>query len=319
MLRFLLRRVGFGVVVMWLVATTVFIMYFVAPHDVARTLAGRQASEATIAAIRHNLGLDRPVIAQYGSFLWRALHGDFGYSYTNAEPVTSLIGNGLPVTASLVIGGAVLWLFMGVGIGVVAATRPRSVLDRTATGFSLFFYSMPTFLLGEVLLLLFFFRLHLLGIDLFPGAGYTPLLQDPVEWARHLVLPWFTIALVTAATYVRLTRGSMLDVLGEDYIRTARAKGLSRRRVIYRHGLRAGLTPVVTQFGIDVGTLLGGAIVTENVFGLPGLGELAISALAKQDLPTVIGLVLLASAFVVIANIVVDILYSVLDARVRVS
>lgn len=319
MLRFLLRRVGFGVVVMWLVATTVFIMYFIAPHDVARTLAGRQASEATIAAIRHNLGLDRPVIAQYGSFLWRALHGDFGYSYTNAEPVTSLIGNGLPVTASLVIGGAVLWLFMGVGIGVVAATRPRSVLDRTATGFSLFFYSMPTFLLGEVLLLLFFFRLHLLGIDLFPGAGYTPLLQDPVEWARHLVLPWFTIALVTAATYVRLTRGSMLDVLGEDYIRTARAKGLSRRRVIYRHGLRAGLTPVVTQFGIDVGTLLGGAIVTENVFGLPGLGELAISALSKQDLPTVIGLVLLASAFVVIANIVVDILYSVLDARVRVS
>jgi peptide/nickel transport system permease protein len=319
MLRFLLRRVGFGVVVMWLVATTVFIMYFIAPHDVARTLAGRQASEATIAAIRHNLGLDRPVIAQYGSFLWRALHGDFGYSYTNAEPVTSLISNGLPVTASLVIGGAVLWLFMGVGIGVLAATRPRSLMDRTATGFSLFFYSMPTFLLGEVLLLLFFFRLHLIGIDLFPGAGYTPLLQDPVEWARHLVLPWFTIALVTAATYVRLTRGSLLDVLGEDYIRTARAKGLSRRRVIYRHGLRAGLTPVVTQFGIDVGTLLGGAIVTENVFGLPGLGELAISALSKQDLPTVIGLVLLASAFVVIANIVVDILYSVLDARVRVS
>jgi peptide/nickel transport system permease protein len=319
MLRFLLRRVGFGVVVMWLVATTVFIMYFIAPHDVARTLAGRQASEATIAAIRHNLGLDRPVIAQYGSFLWRALHGDFGYSYTNAEPVTSLISNGLPVTASLVIGGAVLWLFMGVGIGVLAATRPRSMMDRTATGFSLFFYSMPTFLLGEVLLLLFFFRLHLIGIDLFPGAGYTPLLQDPVEWARHLLLPWFTIALVTAATYVRLTRGSMLDVLGEDYIRTARAKGLSRRRVIYRHGLRAGLTPVVTQFGIDVGTLLGGAIVTENVFGLPGLGELAISALSKQDLPTVIGLVLMASAFVVIANIVVDILYSVLDARVRVS
>jgi peptide/nickel transport system permease protein len=304
---------------MWLVATTVFIMYFIAPHDVARTLAGRQASEATIAAIRHNLGLDRPVIAQYGSFLWRALHGDFGYSYTNAEPVTSLISNGLPVTASLVIGGAVLWLFMGVGIGVLAATRPRSMMDRTATGFSLFFYSMPTFLLGEVLLLLLFFRLHLIGIDLFPGAGYTPLLQDPVEWARHLLLPWFTIALVTAATYVRLTRGSMLDVLGEDYIRTARAKGLSRRRVIYRHGLRAGLTPVVTQFGIDVGTLLGGAIVTENVFGLPGLGELAISALSKQDLPTVIGLVLLASAFVVIANIVVDILYSVLDARVRVS
>jgi peptide/nickel transport system permease protein len=140
-----------------------------------------------------------------------------------------------------------------------------------------------------------------------------------MEWARHLLLPWLTIALVTAATYVRLTRGSMLDVLGEDYIRTARAKGLSRRRVIYRHGLRAALTPVVTQFGIDVGTLLGGAIVTENVFGLPGLGELVMTALSKQDLPTIIGLVLLASAFVVVANLVVDILYSVLDARVRLS
>jgi peptide/nickel transport system permease protein len=319
MLRFLVRRIMFGVVVMWLVATTVFIMYFIAPHDVAKTLAGRQASAATVAAIRHNLGLDRPVVVQYGSFLWKALHGNLGYSYTNSEPVTKLIGQGLPVTASLVVGGAILWLIIGVSTGVLASTRPRSATDRAATAFALFFYSMPTFLLGEVLLLVLFFRLHLAGIHWFPGAGYVPLTQNPLQWARYLILPWFTIALVTAATYVRLTRGSMLDVLGEDYIRTARAKGLSRRRVIYRHGLRAALTPVVTQFGIDVGTLLGGAIVTENVFGLPGLGELVINALSKQDLPTIIGLVLLASAFVVVANIVVDILYSVLDARVRLS
>jgi peptide/nickel transport system permease protein len=319
MLRFLVRRVIFGVVVLWIVATVVFIMYYIAPHNVARTLAGRQANAATVAAIRHNLGLDRPVLSQYGSFLWKALHGNLGYSYMNSQPVTELIGQGLPVTVSLVIGGAVIWLVVGVGTGVLAATRPRSIVDRTTTGFALFFYSMPTFLLGEVLLLVLFFRLHLVGIDWFPGAGFIPFSESPLEWARYLILPWITIALVTAATYIRLTRGSMLDVMGEDYIRTARAKGIRERRVIYRHGLRAALTPVLTQFGIDVGTLLGGAIVTENVFGLPGLGQLVTSSLAKQDLPTIIGLVLLASAFVVIANIVVDVLYSVLDARVRLS
>jgi peptide/nickel transport system permease protein len=319
MLRFLIRRVTFGVVVLWFVATVVFAMYFIAPHNVARTLAGREASPATVAAINHNLGLDRPILVQYGSFLWKALHGNLGYSYINSEPVTTLIGQALPVTASLVVGGAVIWLLLGLGTGVLAATRPRSVVDRATTGFALFFYSMPTFLLGEVLLLVLFFRLHLLHIDIFPGAGYVPLTQSPVQWARYLILPWLTIALVTAATYTRLTRSSMLDVLGEDYIRTARSKGIRESRVIFRHGLRAGLTPMVTQFGIDVGTLLGGAIVTENVFGLPGLGELAINSLTKQDLPTIIGLVLLASAFVVVANIIVDIFYSLLDPRVRLA
>ncbi len=319
MLRFLIHRVLFGVVVLWVVATVVFAMYFIAPHDVARTLAGRQASAETVTAIRHNLGLDRPVLSQYVSFLWKALHGNLGYSYTNSEPVSSLIGHGLAVTLSLVTGGAVLWLVLGVGLGVLASTRPRSFADRATTGLALFFYSMPTFLLGELLLLLLFFRLHLAGIDWFPGSGFVPFSEDPLQWARYLVLPWLTIALVTAATYIRLTRGSMLEVMGEDYIRTARSKGLTRRRVTYRHGLRAALTPVLTQLGIDVGTLLGGAVVTENVFGLPGLGQLVISSLVKQDLPTVIGIVLLAAAFVVVANIVVDVLYSVLDSRVRLS
>jgi peptide/nickel transport system permease protein len=319
MLRFLARRIVFGIVVLWFVATVVFAMYFVAPNNVARTLAGREASPATVAAINHNLGLDRPILAQYGSFLGKALRGDLGYSYTNSEPVTTLISQALPVTASLVVGGAAIWLLVGLTSGVLAATRPRSLLDRTTTGFALFFYSMPTFLLGEALLLVLFFRLHLLHIDIFPGAGYVPLTQNPVQWARYLILPWLTIALVTAATYTRLTRSSMLDVLSEDYIRTARSKGIRESRVIVRHGLRAGLTPMVTQFGIDVGTLLGGAIVTENVFGLPGLGELAINSLTKQDLPTVIGLVLLASAFVVVANIIVDIFYSLLDPRVRLA
>ncbi len=319
MARFLARRVALGVLVMWVVATVVFFMYFVAPHDVARLIAGRQASPETVAAVSRNLGLDRPVVAQYGSFLVRLLHGDLGYSYSNSEPVTSLIAQGLPVTFSLAIGGAVLWLVLGVTSGTIAARRRRSVVDRTTTGVALFFYSMPTFLLGELLLLGFFYELHVLGIDFFPGGGYVPFTENPAEWAQHLILPWMTIALVSAATYSRLTRASMLDVLGEDYIKTARSKGLSRRRVTVRHGLRAALTPIVTQFGLDLGALLGGVVVTETVFGLPGLGQLLITSIDHQDLPTTIGLVLLAAAFVVAANIVVDIFYVVLDPRARLN
>jgi peptide/nickel transport system permease protein len=319
MARFLARRLALGLVVMWAVATVVFIMYFVAPHDVARLIAGRQASPETVAAVSRDLGLNRPLVAQYGSFVVRLLHGDLGYSYTNSEPVTSLIAEALPVTFSLALGGAVLWLLIGVSSGTVAARRRRSVVDRTTTGLALLFYSMPTFLLGELLLLGLFYELHLIGIDFFPGGGYVPFTQDPAQWAQHLILPWLTIALVSAATYSRLTRASMLDVLGEDYIRTARAKGLSRSRVTVRHALRAALTPIVTQFGLDVGALLGGVVVTETVFGLPGLGQLLVTSINHQDLPTTIGLVLLAAAFVVAANIVVDVLYIFLDPRARLN
>ena len=178
------------------------------------------------------------------------------------------------MTLSLALGAAVLWLLLGIPIGVIAATpaalaaRPRRDGLRRSVGLS-----MPTFLLGLLLLYFLFFRLHLAGVDWFPGGGYVPFTQSPAQWAQHLILPWLTLALVSAATYSRLTRGSLLEVLGEDYVRTARSKGLSERRVVYRHGLRSALTPVVTQLGIDVGALLGGAIVTENVFGLPGLGR----------------------------------------------
>jgi len=319
LLRFLARRIALGAVVMWTVATVVFVMYFAAPHDAARLIAGRQADPDTVAAVSRNLGLDRPLLAQYGSFLGRLLHGNLGYSYTNSEPVTTLIGQGVPVTVSLAIGGAVLWLLLGVSVGVLAAVKRRSLVDRATTGLALLFYSMPTFLLGELLLLGLFYELHLLGFNLFPGGGFVPFTRDPVQWAQHLLLPWLTIALVSAATYTRLTRAVLLDVLGEDYIRTARAKGLSERRVTLHHGLRSALAPILTQFGLDVGTLLGGVVVTETVFGLPGLGQLLIVSISHQDLPTTIGLVLLASAFVVVANLVVDVLYVVLDPRVRLS
>jgi peptide/nickel transport system permease protein len=232
--------------------------------------------------------------------------------------VRSLIWERLPVTLSLAVGAAVLWLVIGVSSGVLAATRPRSLADRVVTVTALVFYSMPAFLLGLIFLYFLFFRLHLAGIDFFPGSGYVPLTESPWEWARHLILPWLTIALVTAALYSRLTRGSMLDVLGEDYIRTARAKGLRERRVVYRHGLRSAVSPVITQFGIDLGTLLGGVIIVENIFGLQGVGSLAVQSVRSQDLPVIIGTVVLASAFIVAANIVVDICYALLDPRVRV-
>ena len=319
MAAFIVRRILFVILVLWIISVVVFVMYFVQPNDPARLLAGRQATNAEIVAIRHSLGLDQPKIVQYGNFLWRLVHGDLGYSYHASVPVRDYIFSRLPVTASLAIGAAVIWLVMGVAAGVLAAVRPRTLADRLVTFLALFFYSMPTFLIGIFLLYFFFFKLYTSGLQWFPGGGYVPLTQDPVQWLTHLILPWFALALVTAATYARLTRGTMLDVLGEDYIRTARSKGITEGRVVVRHALRSALTPVVTQFGIDLGVLLGGAIVTENVFGLPGLGQLAVASIFNQDLPVVIGIVLFASAFIVVANIAVDFLYAVLDPRVRLT
>lgn len=314
---FIARRAALGVVVLWLITMVVFALFFVAPNDVGRTLAGRQATPETIALINQRLGLDQPLWKQYTTFVERAVHGDLGFDYYHGQPVTDIIKTALPITLSLVVGAAILWLVLGVTNGVISAIRPRTVADRSLTVFALFFYSMPTFLLGLLLLYFLYFRLTLNGQDWFPAGGYVPISAGVGEWVRHMILPWITLALVQAAIYTRLTRGSMLDVLGEDYIRTARSKGLGERRVIVRHGLRSALTPVVTQFGIDIGQLIGGVIVTETVFSLPGLGQTVIVAINQQDLPVIVGIVLFASAAVVLANIVVDIGYAVLDPRVR--
>ena len=306
-----------GITVLWAITTVVFVMFFVAPTHVAQLIAGRQATPQTVALVSQRLGLDRPILTQYLDYLWRLLHGDLGYSYYNSTPVTTLLWQRVPVTASLALGAAVLWLVIGISSGVLASIRPRSLADRVVTASALFFYSMPIFLLGLILLYFLFYKLTLAGFAIFPGSGYVPLSEDPVEWVQHLVLPWLSLALVTAATYTRLTRGAMLDVLGEDYIRTARSKGMRERRVTSRHALRSALTPAVTQLGIDLGTVLGGAIITENVFGLPGLGQLAVQSVVQQDQPVIIGTVILAAAFIVISSIVVDLVYAVLDPRVR--
>ncbi len=317
MLRFLIVRIGNGLIVLWLISMAVFALFFVLPSNVARTLAGRQASPQTIALINHRLGLDQPIWKQYVDFVRNALHGDLGYDYYHQVPVTQIIGQALPITVSLAVGASIIWISLGVFNGVISAVFPRTLADRGMTVFALFFYSMPSFLLALVLLYFFYFRLTTAGHAWFPPGGYSPLATGVGQWANHLILPWVSLALLSAATYTRLTRASMLDVLGEDYIRTARSKGLSESRVVTRHALRSALTPVVTQFGIDLGQLVGGVVVTETVFSLPGLGKTSIDAINQQDLPVIIGIVLFASTAVVVANIVVDILYAVLDPRVR--
>ncbi|MER7243583.1 ABC transporter permease [Kribbella sp. NPDC000426] len=317
MAMFLIRRIGHGILVLWLISIAVFGLFFVAPSNVAQTLAGRQATPETIALIKHRLGLDLPVWKQYLHFLGNALKGNLGYDYYHQVAVTKIIAQALPITVSLALGAAVLWLLLGVFNGVISATHPRSLADRGLTLFSLFFYSFPSFLLGLLLLYFLYFRLTLAGFTWFPAGGYAPIAGGVGPWFQHLVLPWIALALLLAATYTRLTRGSMLDVLGEDYIRTARSKGIREGRVVVVHGLRSALTPVITQFGIDLGQLIGGVVVIETVFSLPGLGQTAVVAINQQDLPVIIGIVLFASAAVVVANILVDIGYAVLDPRVR--
>lgn len=321
MLRFIIRRLLTGLIVVILISMVVFGLFFIAPGNVAALILGRFNAQnpALVAQVNHQLGLDQPIYSQYGHFLLRLLQGNLGYSYYNKEPVTYLIGQALPATLSLALGAAVLWLFFGVLIGVLSATRPRTIWDRGATLFALIGLSFPSFVLGLLLLLVFYYQLTIAGLPWFPPGGYIPITQNPALWAQHLILPWITLAFITMATYVRLTRTQMLEVMGEDYIRTARSKGLRKSRVTYRHGLRAALIPVVTQFGIDVGTLLGGVIVTEQVFSLNGLGRLSVNSVVNQDEPVIVAVVILAAVFVVLANIIVDLIYAVLDPRVRLS
>jgi peptide/nickel transport system permease protein len=320
MARFLIRRILQGLFVMWLMTVTVFAIFFIGPGpgSVARTLAGREATPQVVAEVARRLLLNRPIYVQYGHFIWLLLHGNLGYDYYHDQSVNSIIAAAFPITLSLVIGASVLWLSLGVLAGVVSAVKTRSFSDRVLTGVALFFYSMPSFVLGLLLILLLYyeFTIHHLSIFAAPGT-WVPFTQNPLQWAHVLILPWLTLALISAATYTRLTRGSMLDVFGEDYIRTARAKGMSERRVIFRHNLRASLTPIVTQFGLDVGTLIGGAIITEQVFALPGLGYTAVNAISQQDLPEIIGVVIVASAGVIVMNMLADICYVIVDPRVR--
>jgi peptide/nickel transport system permease protein len=320
MTRYIVRRLLWGLLLLILVSAITFVLFRVLPTaDAASLRAGRTQNPKVIAEIRHNLGLDRSIFIQFWDYMKAIfLHFDLGFSFDSTAPVKSLIADRLPATVSLVIGGAVVWLVTGLTVGIISALRPRSLLDRATMGTALVFVSAPEYWLGLIALYLFASDIGLLRI--FPGAGsYVGLTSDPVKWFTSLILPWLVVAAGTAAVYARLMRGSLIETMGEDYIRTARAKGLTERRVVLRHGVRAAINPILTILGLDIGILLGSAVLVETVFNIPGIGRLNYEAIQHSDFPIVQGTVLLAAFFVIVANIVVDIAYAYLDPRVRYS
>jgi peptide/nickel transport system permease protein len=325
--RTVLSKVTGLALVLLVVSALTFAVFVLLPADPAQLACGRPCTPERLEAARGYMGLDKPAWLQYTDFLRGILTGRtygagattincaapcMGYSFRLNESVTTLIVGRLPVTFSIAIGAAVLWLVGGVAAGVVAAIRRGTVVDRVVMVGAVTGVSAPSYLVGLLGILLFGFTL-----DLVPVSGYVPLSESPLEWAWHLVLPWAVLALLSAAIYARLTRALMLDVLGTDYIRTARAKGLTERRVVTRHALRNVLLPVVTLFGLDLGALLGGAVITEKVFSMPGLGSLLLDAVGNVDLPIVVGVTLFSAALILVANLVVDLGYGLLDPRVR--
>ena len=327
---YLARRFALMLLMLFLVTGAVFVLFSLVPTDPAALTCGKSCTPQIIEANRERLGLADPLYIQY----WEFLRGIFvgrtyaegttvefscpapalGYSFRKNECVTTLIADRFPITLQLALGAFLIWMVVGIIAGIFAALRRGKWQDRTIVGLALVGYSFPTFFIG--LLLLFFVVIQW---QLLPFPYYVPLAEDPVRWFQTMILPWITIAMVFAAFYARLTRTQMLETLGEDYIRTARAKGLPERVVIRKHAFRAGLTPLVTAAGLDLAGLLGGVVITETVFNLPGMGRLAIESVQDYDLPVIVGTVLFAATFVIVGNLIVDLLYAAIDPRVRIA
>ena len=337
MITYIIRRLAAAVLLLFIVSAATFAIFYLfprlvggTPETLATRYVGRAATPETVNLIAHRLGFYDPIWLQYGRWVKAIFVGAdysigssvehcsapcFGYSFITHQPVWPDLLDRLPVTLSLAIGAAVLWLFFGLSTGAISALRRGSLLDRTAMTISLAGVSLPIFFTGLIGLLLLSYKLGWTA----PGGSYTPITENPGDWFYALLLPWVVLAFQFSAQYARLTRAGMLETMGEDYIRTARAKGLRERDVDIKHGLRAALTPILTIFGLDFGLLLGGAVLTEQVFSLPGLGKYAIDAITNNDLPKVLGVTLMAAFFVVIANLIVDLLYAVVDPRVRLG
>jgi peptide/nickel transport system permease protein len=319
MILYILRRLIWTVIVIAAVLAITYAVFYLLPAgDPALRFAGKSPTQNELMLIRHRLGLDQAWYVQFGRFVKNFFTGDrygwpgLGYTFAGQTSVKALIIQRAPRTLLLIAGAAVLWLSFGVAIGVLSAVKRRTLLDRLSMGIALFGISAPVFWLGLMGLYIFWSKLGWVG-----GTGYVSPADSLSGFFSHMILPWCCLALLYAAFYARMTRNNLLETLGEDYIRTARAKGLSERTVIFKHGLRASLTPIVTMFGLDIALLVGGAVITETVFNLQGLGYLAINGATTQDLPVVLGVVLVASVAVVLANLVVDILYAFIDPRVR--
>ncbi len=323
---YILRRVLWAVLVVNVVVFVTFLVFFKLPNgNPALRFVGKFPTAENIALAEQRLHLNKPFYVEYYYFVKNFFTGDangwpgLGYSYGNYVSVRTEILQRAPRTLFLILGAAILWLTLGVAIGVISAVKRRTAVDRGAMGFALFGISAPVFWLGLMALYVVWVKhLWIPGIShITDGSGYVPLSDGINHWFGHMILPWIVLALLYMAIYARLTRNNLLETLGEDYIRTARAKGLSERTVILKHGLRASLTPIVTIFGLDIALLVGGAIITESVFNIQGLGWLAYSSAIGQDLPSVLGVVILTATAVALANLVVDIAYAFLDPRVR--
>ncbi|MCG5436498.1 MULTISPECIES: ABC transporter permease [Micromonospora] len=326
MARFLLKRLFSATLTLFAVSVLTFLMFFALPRDPVSSICSKNCNPERLERVRDDLGLNDPLISQYAGYMKGIVTGRdlgsaqggrcdapcLGWSYVTNEAVSDTIARVLPVTLSIVIPAAVLWLLLGVGLGMVSALRRGTWLDRLAIGFSLTGASLQLYFVGAVLLLVFVYNLRLL-----PVPSYTSIFDNPAKWASGLVLAWVALAFLFSAIYARLSRAQMLETLSEDFVRTARAKGLAKPKVYGRHALRAAITPVVTIAGLDVGGALGGTVITETTFGIQGLGRTAVDAVRSGDLPTIMATVLIAAVFVVLANVLVDLLYAAIDPRVR--
>jgi peptide/nickel transport system permease protein len=322
MVRYIIRRLLWVIVLLFMVSFITFVIFYLLPSaDPAALRAGRQPNPQLVEQIRHNLGLDKPWYQQYFDYMKRlVLHFDFGYSFQNNISVKQQIFDRLPASVSVAAGAAVIFLISGIGVGIISAIRRRTLLDRATMGASLVAISAPVYWLGLVALYLFAADIGKFPVPFLKGAGsYVPFSENPSIWFQSLLLPWFVLAASFSALYARLLRANLIETMSEDYIRTARAKGLSERRVVMRHGLRSAITPIVTAAGLDLGILLGGTILVETVFNIPGIGRLSFDSIQNSDLPMIQGTVLIGAFFIILANLVVDILYAFLDPRVRYS
>jgi peptide/nickel transport system permease protein len=327
---YIFRRILLMVVLLFLLSVAVFVLFQMLPGDPARLTCGRACTPAIVEANRKRLGYDKPAIEQYrlfvsGIFFGRTFSEDspqpivckapcLGYSFDRREEVMSLISRAAPATFWLAVGAFIIWLAVGISLGIFAALKRGRWPDRLTLGISLVGYSMPSFFIG---LMLYYFVV--IQYKLLPKPEYVSPFDDPLQFVQAMILPWIVLAVLYAAFYMRLTRNQVLEVLNDDYVRTARAKGLPERTVVVKHALRAGLTPIVTSAGLDLAGLLGGAIISENIFNLPGLGSLAVESILQSDLPIITGITLVTASLIIVANLVVDLLYAVIDPRVRLT
>jgi len=331
MTRYVIRRILWAFVLFWAVTVVSFVLFYLIPADPAKQACGQACTEQQVKHVAHFLGTDRPIYVQYGKFIGRLSPIDFsapgfktpslGNSFFNRQPVDTLVLQAAPVTASLVFGGVIFWMLMALPIGIISALRPRSLIDRGGMIFVLIGISMHPVWIGLVFAYFIGYRWHITPITGYADFINPPHAQagGPVQWAYHLILPWMTFAIVFAALYARMIRANVMDTMNEDYVRTARAKGAPESRVLRSHILRNALLPIVTMLGMDIGLALGGAIFTETVFSLPGLGRTSIQALFNFDTPTVMGVIVFATTAIIVLNLIVDLLYAVIDPRIRLA